>query len=171
MDRETELGRKTGFFLGMVENIKHNTKKKRGKRGKKGVRARVSHHRVICPGGALNKMVENEDQKIGVDIIRRVLEEPIRQISLNAGKEGSVIVNNILNYNTESNDNIIGYNARTDKYEDMIKAGVIDPTKVARIALENAASISGMLLTTECVLYEVKTEKDDEKESQNNNIY
>lgn len=135
----------------------------------------------IIPGGGVGYLmaiksldglsVENEDQKIGVDIIRRVLEEPIRQISLNAGKEGSVIVNNILNYNTESNDNIIGYNARTDKYEDMIKAGVIDPTKVARIALENAASISGMLLTTECVLYEVKTEKDDEKESQNNNIY
>lgn len=135
----------------------------------------------IIPGGGVGYLmaiksldglsVENEDQKIGVDIIRRVLEEPIRQISLNAGKEGSVIVNNILNYNTESNDNIIGYNARTDKYEDMIKAGIIDPTKVARIALENAASISGMLLTTECVLYEVKTEKDDEKESQNNNIY
>lgn len=137
----------------------------------------------IIPGGGVgylmairsldNVKVENEDQKIGVDIIRRVLEEPIRQISLNAGKEGSVIVNNILNFNSISNGSsgIIGYNARTDKYEDMIKSGIIDPTKVARIALENAASISGMLLTTECVLYEVKNEKDDEKESQNNNIY
>lgn len=134
----------------------------------------------IIPGGGVgylmaiksldNINVENEDQKIGIDIIRRVLEEPIRQISLNAGKEGSVIVNNILNYNTESNDNIIGYNARTDKYENMIKAGVIDPTKVARIALENAASISGMLLTTECVLYELKTENENEKEP-NNNMY
>lgn len=153
----------------------------------------------IIPGGGVaylmaiksldNIKVENEDQKIGVDIIRRVLEEPIRQISLNAGKEGSVIVNKIMNLNEriyrkddagntiyESSSgkegSIIGYNARTDTYEVMITAGIIDPTKVARIALENAASISGMLLTTECVLYEVKTDKEkDSGEQSNNNMF
>jgi len=136
----------------------------------------------IIPGGGVGYLmairsldsvrVENEDQKIGVDIIRRVLEEPIRQISLNAGKEGSVIVNNIMNYNNSGNEgSIIGYNARTDTYEVMITAGIIDPTKVARIALENAASISGMLLTTECVLYEVKTDKEKDSGEQNNNMF
>lgn len=152
----------------------------------------------IIPGGGVaylmaiksldNIKVENEDQKIGVDIIRRVLEEPIRQISLNAGKEGSVIVNKIMNLNeriyrkddagntiyesSRKEGSIIGYNARTDTYEVMITAGIIDPTKVARIALENAASISGMLLTTECVLYEVKTDKEkDSGEQSNNNMF
>ena len=100
-----------------------------------------------------NVKVENEDQKVGVDIIRRALEEPLRQIVANAGKEGSVVVNAV-----KEKKGKIGYNARTDVYEDLIKAGVIDPTKVARVALENAASIAGMLLTTECVLFEIPEE-------------
>jgi chaperonin GroEL len=81
------------------------------------------------------------------------LEEPLRQIVANAGKEGSVVVNAV----KEAKGNI-GFNARTETYEDLIKAGVIDPTKVARVAIENAASIAGMLLTTECVLSEIKEE-------------
>ena len=96
---------------------------------------------------------ENEDQKIGIEIVRRALEEPLRQIVANSGKEGSVVVNAV-----KEGKGKIGYNARTDVYEDLIKAGVIDPTKVARVALENAASIAGMLLTTECVLAEIKEE-------------
>ncbi len=96
---------------------------------------------------------ENEDQETGIAIIMRALEEPIRQIVENAGMEGSVVVQKV----KEGKDDF-GYNARTDKYEKLLKAGVIDPTKVARIALENAASIAGMLLTTECVIAEHKEE-------------
>ena len=117
----------------------------------------------IIPGGgvgfirtipALDKLKpENEDQKVGIEIVRRALEEPLRQIVENAGKEGSVIVNAVKNGRTD-----YGYNARTGKFEKLIRAGVIDPTKVARVAIENAASISGMLLTTECVLAEIKEE-------------
>jgi len=108
----------------------------------------------ICAIDALAKLkTENEDQQIGIEIVKRALEEPLRQIVENAGKEGSVIVNAV-----KDGKGKVGYNARTDVYEDMIKAGVIDPTKVARVALENAASIAGMLLTTECVLAEIKEE-------------
>jgi chaperonin GroEL len=117
----------------------------------------------IIPGGgvgyiraikALDKIKGvNDDEKIGIDIVRRALEEPLRQIVANAGKEGSVVVNAV----KEAKGNI-GFNARTEVYEDLIKAGVIDPTKVARVAIENAGSIAGMLLTTECVLAEIKEE-------------
>jgi chaperonin GroEL len=97
---------------------------------------------------------DNEDETTGVQIIRRALEEPLRQIVFNAGLEGSVIVQKV----REGKDDY-GYNARTEKYENLFSSGVIDPTKVARVALENAASIAGMLLTTECVLAEHKEEK------------
>ena len=96
---------------------------------------------------------ENEDQAIGIEIVRRALEEPLRQIADNAGKEGSVIVNAV-----RKGKGDFGYNARIDQFQNMIEAGVIDPTKVSRVALENAASIAGMLLTTECVLSEIKEE-------------
>jgi len=96
-----------------------------------------------------------EDEKIGIDIVRRALEEPIRMIAQNAGAEGSIIVGKV----KESKDKNFGYNAQTDSFEDLVAAGVIDPTKVTRTALQNAASISGLLLTTECVVVE-KKEKD-----------
>lgn len=93
----------------------------------------------------------NNDEDTGIAIIRRAIEEPLRQICQNAGVEGSVVVNKVKDGKAD-----FGYNARTDTYENLIKAGVIDPTKVTRVALENAASISAMLLTTEAVLYNKK---------------
>ena len=90
---------------------------------------------------------ENEDENTGIQIVKRALEEPLRQIIANAGGEGSIIVQKV----KEGKDDF-GYNARTEQYENLIKSGVIDPTKVSRVALENAASIAGMLLTTECVI-------------------
>ena len=97
---------------------------------------------------------ENADETTGIRIVERAIEEPLRQIVENAGLEGSVVVNNVKN---EKGD--YGYNARADRYEDLRKAGIIDPAKVARVALENAASIAGMFLTTECVICEVKEDK------------
>ncbi|WP_457652236.1 TCP-1/cpn60 chaperonin family protein, partial [Rhodocaloribacter sp.] len=93
---------------------------------------------------------ENEDQSIGVTIVRRALEEPLRQIAMNAGHEGSVVVQKVL----EGEGNF-GFNARTDAYGDMIAEGVIDPTKVTRTALENAASVAGLLLTTESIVADI----------------
>lgn len=97
---------------------------------------------------------ENADQKTGVDIIRKVLEEPIRQIVANAGLEGSVVVNEV-----KAGKDDFGFNAQTEKYENLIKAGVIDPTKVTRIAIENASSVASLLLTTEATIVE-KPEKE-----------
>jgi len=118
----------------------------------------------IIPGGGVAYLrtikkldevkTENEDQKIGVEIVRRALEEPIRQIVENAGLEGSVVVNKV----KEGKDDF-GFNAQTEQYENLIKSGVIDPTKVSRIALENAASVASLLLTTEATIVE-KPEKD-----------
>jgi len=96
-----------------------------------------------------------EDEKIGVDIVRRAVEEPIRAISMNAGVEGSIVLAKV----KESKEKNFGYNAATDSYEDLVKSGVIDPTKVTRTALQNAASIAALLLTTECVIVERKEEK------------
>src|SRR5690606_14484117 len=98
---------------------------------------------------------ENEDENIGIDIIKRAIEEPLRQICNNAAVEGAVVVQKV----REGKDDY-GYNARTGAYENLIGAGVIDPTKVTRIALENAASIASMLLTTEVVLAD---EPEDDK--------
>jgi chaperonin GroEL len=114
----------------------------------------------IVPGGGVALLraqaalkgfsLEDSDEQIGVRIIERALEEPIRQISHNAGVEGSIVVEKVRNAN-EAN---YGYNARTDEYEDLVAAGVIDPTKVTRTALQNASSIAGLLLTTEAVVTE-----------------
>jgi chaperonin GroEL len=118
----------------------------------------------IVPGGGvalirvqhvLDKVKASGDEKIGVNIIRRAIEEPIRAIAANAGVEGSIVVARV----KESKAQGFGYNASTDEYEDLVKAGVIDPTKVTRTALQNAASIAGLLLTTECVIVEKKEEK------------
>ena len=115
----------------------------------------------IVPGGgvayirsidALDSVkAENEDERTGIEIIKRAIEEPLRQIVANAGKEGAVVTQKV----REGKDDF-GYNARTDKYENFFEAGVVDPAKVCRIALENAASIAGMFLTTECVIVEKK---------------
>jgi chaperonin GroEL len=110
---------------------------------------------LIRAQSALEKIRGTEDEKIGVEIVRRALEEPIRMIAQNAGAEGSIVVAKV----KESKDKNFGYNAQTDVYEDLVKAGVIDPTKVTRTALQNAASIAGLLLTTECVVVEKKEEK------------
>ena len=92
---------------------------------------------------------DNEDETTGIDIVIRALEEPMRQIVENAGMEGSVIVNKV-----KEGKGDYGFNAATEVYENLFKSGVIDPMKVTRVALENAASIASMLLTTECVLTE-----------------
>ena len=114
----------------------------------------------IVPGGGVALLraqavlrtfkLDDADEQIGVRIIERALEEPIRQISQNAGVEGSIVVAKV----RENESNSFGYNARTDEYEDLVQAGVIDPTKVTRTALQNAASIAGLLLTTESVVVE-----------------
>lgn len=111
----------------------------------------------IVPGGGValirsinaldESAADNEDQKIGVNIVRRALEEPLRQISINAGVEGSIVAQKV-----KEGEGDFGYNARTEEYETLISAGVIDPTKVVRAALENASSVSGLLLTTETVV-------------------
>ena len=99
--------------------------------------------------------LEESDEQIGVDIIRRSLEEPMRMIAYNAGAEGSIVVEKV----RSSKDDQFGYNALTDTYENLVTAGVIDPTKVARTALQNAASIASLLLTTEALIVEKKEEK------------
>jgi chaperonin GroEL len=118
----------------------------------------------IVPGGgvallraqsALERIRGTEDEKVGVNIVRRALEEPIRAIADNAGAEASIVVARVKG----SKERNFGYNALTDTYEDLVKAGVIDPTKVTRTALQNAASIAGLLLTTECVVVQRKDEK------------
>jgi chaperonin GroEL len=119
----------------------------------------------IVPGGGVSLLwaqkqldkIERDDseEQIGVRIVRRALEEPLRQIAQNAGAEGAIVVERV----REKNDFNYGYNAQTDKYENLVKAGVIDPTKVTRTALQNAASIAGLLLTTECVVVEHPEEK------------
>ena len=94
---------------------------------------------------------ETLDETTGIKIIKRAIEEPLRQIVANAGKEGAVIVQRVAD-----SEGDFGYNARSDKFEDLRKSGVVDPAKVTRVALENAASIAGMLLTTECVIVNKK---------------
>ena len=118
----------------------------------------------IVPGGgvaliraqkSLDKIRGSEDEKIGVDIVRRAIEAPIRAIASNAGVEGSIVLAKV----KDAKEKNFGYNAATDEYEDLVKSGVIDPTKVTRTALQNAASIAGLLLTTEAVVVEKKEEK------------
>ncbi|MCL2417374.1 MAG: chaperonin GroEL [Bacteroidales bacterium] len=150
------------IYVGAASEIEMKEKKDRFDDALHATRAAIEEG--IIPGGgvAYIRAIEaldgvkgdNEEEIIGVNIIRRSLEEPLRQIVANAGLEGSVVVNQVRSGKAD-----YGFNARTEVYEELYKAGVIDPTKVARVALENAASIAGMLLTTECVLAEVKEEK------------
>jgi chaperonin GroEL len=150
------------LYVGAASEVEMKEKKARVEDALSATRAAVEEG--IIPGGGVAyiraiKAIEdltgdNEDQNTGISIIRRALEEPARQIVENAGQEGSVIVQKI----KEGKDDY-GYNAQDDKFENLYAAGVIDPTKVARVALENAASIAGMFLSTECVVAE-KPEKD-----------
>ncbi len=149
------------IYVGAASEVEMKEKKDRFEDALAATKA-ATEEGIIAGGGvaflraidALNKVkVENEDQETGVMIVKRALEEPLRQIVENAGLEGSVVVNRV----KEGKDDF-GFNARTEEYEHLFKAGVIDPTKVTRIALENAASIASMLLTTECVLAEHKEE-------------
>lgn len=119
----------------------------------------------IVPGGGvalLNAMsalddlkMDNEDAQMGVNIVRKALEMPMRLIAENAGVDGSVVVENVRRFQKEKKSDYIGYNVLTGEYEDMIKAGVIDPAKVTKGALENAASIAAMILTTEALITEI----------------
>ncbi|MBL7924187.1 MAG: chaperonin GroEL [Bacteroidia bacterium] len=150
------------LYVGAATEVEMKEKKDRVDDALHATRAAVEEG--IVPGGgvayircisALDKLKgANDDETTGVGIVKRALEEPLRQIVENAGIEGSIVVQKV----KEGKDDF-GYNARTDVYENMMKAGVIDPTKVTRVALENAASIAGMLLTTECVLSEIKEDK------------
>ena len=150
------------IYVGAASEIEMKEKKDRFDDALHATRAAIEEG--IIPGGgvaylraqkAIEKMKgDNEDETTGIGIIRRALEEPLRQIVENAGLEGSVIIQKV----KEGKDDY-GFNARTEEYENLYQAGVIDPTKVARVALENAASIASMLLTTECVLATHKEEK------------
>jgi chaperonin GroEL len=149
------------LYVGAATEVEMKEKKDRVDDALAATRAAVEEG--IVPGGGVayiraSEAIEklkgaNEDENTGIAIIKRAIEEPLRQIIANAGLEGAVIVQKVREGKAD-----FGYNARTDKYENLFAAGVIDPTKVTRIALENAASIAAMLLTTECVLSEAKEE-------------
>ncbi len=150
------------LYVGAATEVEMKEKKDRVDDALHATRAAVEEG--IVPGGgvayiraqeALDKMKgDNDDETTGIQIVRRAIEEPLRQICINAGVEGSIIVQKVREGKAD-----FGYNARTEVFEKLYEAGVIDPTKVTRVALENAASIAGMLLTTECVLSEIKEDK------------
>ena len=120
----------------------------------------------IVPGGgvallrALKGLTDlagdNHDQDVGVNIVRRALEEPLRQIVFNCGEDASVVVNKV-----SAGEGNFGYNAQAEEYGDLVEMGILDPTKVTRTALQNAASVSGLMITTECMIAEHPEEKDD----------
>ena len=149
------------LYVGAATEVEMKEKKDRVDDALAATRAAVEEG--IVPGGGVAYIRaveclegvkgENDDQTTGIQIVKRAIEEPLRQIVANAGGEGSVVVNKV-----KEGKGAFGYNARDDKYEDMLAAGIIDPTKVSRVALENAASIASMFLTTECVLAEKKEE-------------
>ncbi|WP_143961664.1 chaperonin GroEL [Litoribacter populi] len=149
------------LYIGAATEVEMKEKKDRVDDALHATRAAVQEGVVVGGGVALIRAAsaldsvkgENEDQDTGINIIRLAIESPLRTIVSNAGGEGSVIINKI-----RENEGNYGYNARTDQYEDLFEAGVIDPTKVTRLALENAASIAALLLTTECVVADVKEE-------------
>jgi chaperonin GroEL len=143
------------LYIGAATEVEMKEKKDRVDDALHATRAAVEEG-IVAGGGvaliraiqALDKLKgENEDQLTGINIIRQAVESPLRTIVANAGGEGSVVINAV-----KAGKDDFGYNAREDKYENMIAAGIIDPTKVTRLALENAASIAGLLLTTECVI-------------------
>ena len=164
-DREKlqeRLGKLAGgvavLYVGAATEVEMKEKKDRVEDALSATRAAVEEG--IVPGGGVayirasqvlaDLKGDNDDETTGINIVARAIEEPLRQIAANAGVEGSVIVNKIREGKAD-----FGYNARTDQYVNMFEAGVIDPTKVSRVALENAASVAGMFLTTECAIAEI----------------
>ena len=159
---QERLGKLAGgvavLYVGAGSEIEMKEKKDRVEDALNATRAAVEEG--YLPGGGVayiraaealkNLKGENEDETTGIHIIARAIEEPLRMISENAGVDGSVVIQKI-----RENKGDFGYNARTDEYVNMLEAGVIDPTKVARVALENAASVAGMLLTTECGIVDI----------------
>lgn len=151
-------------YVGAPTEAEMKEKKDRVEDALNATRAAVEEGIIVGGGSALihaSTVLEglkpnNEEQAFGIRIIKRSVQEPLRQIAENSGLEGSVVVNNIIT----KNDSSFGYNAREDKYEDLIKAGIVDPTKVTRSALQNAASIAGLMLTTETMIADLP-KKDD----------
>jgi len=147
------------LYIGASSEVEMKEKKDRVDDSLHATRAAIEEGTV--PGGGVayvraisvleNLKGDNEDQTTGIEIIKRAIEEPLRQIAINAGKEGAVVAQNV-----KAGKGDYGYNAQTDKYEKLYASGVIDPAKVVRVALENAASVAGMFLTTEAVIVEVK---------------
>ncbi|MGV3599428.1 MAG: chaperonin GroEL [Bacteroidota bacterium] len=150
------------LYIGAATEVEMKEKKDRVDDALHATRAAVEEGIVAGGGVAYIRAIEslanltgaNDDENTGIHIIRRAIEEPLRQIVANAGGEGSVVVNKVKEGTAD-----FGFNARTEKYENLIAAGVIDPTKVSRVALQNAASVASMILTTECILAEEKEEK------------
>ncbi|MCD8572992.1 MAG: chaperonin GroEL [Bacteroides graminisolvens] len=152
------------LYVGAASEVEMKEKKDRVDDALCATRAAIEEG--IVPGGGVTYIRaidalegfkgDNADETTGVEIIKRAIEEPLRQIVANAGKEGAVVVQKV-----REGKGDFGYNARTDVYENMHAAGVVDPAKVTRVALENAASIAGMFLTTECVIVEKKEDKSD----------
>jgi chaperonin GroEL len=150
------------LYIGAASEVEMKNKKDRVDDSLHATRAAIEEG--IVPGGGVAYIRaisvleglkgDNEDQTIGIEIIKRAIEEPLRQIAINAGKEGAVVAQNV-----KSGKGDYGYNAQTDVYEKLFSAGVIDPAKVTRVALENAASVAGMFLTTEAVVVEEKEER------------
>jgi chaperonin GroEL len=148
------------LYVGAASEVEMKEKKDRVDDALNATRAAVEEGIVAGGGVALVRAIDalqnlegiNADETTGIKIVKRAIEEPLRQIVANAGGEGSVIVAKVAEGSGD-----FGYNAKTDEYVNMLEAGIIDPTKVTRVALENAASVSGMLLTTECVITEVKS--------------
>jgi chaperonin GroEL len=151
------------IYVGAASEVEMKEKKDRFDDALHATRAAIEEGTI--PGGGVayiraisvleNVKTDNEDEELGVRIVKRALEEPLRQIVANAGLEGSIVVQKVKDGKED-----FGFNARTEEYENLYTTGVIDPTKVARVALENASSIAGMLLTTECVIYEPKDDKE-----------
>ena len=150
------------LYIGAASEVEMKEKKDRVDDSLHATRAAIEEGTV--PGGGVayirsiaaldNFKGDNDDQTTGIEIVKRAIEEPLRQIAANAGKEGAVVVQNV-----KSGKGDYGYNAQTDTYEKLTKTGVIDPVKVVRIALENAASIAGMFLTTEAIIVEEKEDQ------------
>jgi len=161
------------IYIGAASEVEMKEKKDRVDDSLHATRAAIEEG--IVPGGGVayiralkaleNLKGDNEDQNTGIEIVKRAIEEPLRQIAENAGREGSIVVQEV-----KKGKNDYGYNAQTDRFENLYEAGVIDPVKVARIALENAASVAGMFLTTEAAVVEEKEEKQAAGKGMNPNM-
>jgi chaperonin GroEL len=166
--------------IGAATEVEMKEKKARIEDALHATRAAVQEG--IVPGGgvayisALNRLdriyTDNDDQEIGVSIVKKAIEEPIRQILTNCGIEPSVIVNKIKEHHSlESEQSGYGFNARTEVYEDLIESGVVDPTKVSRVALQNAASVAGLLITTEATITNIDDESKNQQPIQQDMMY